>query len=172
MAEICEASRLYAELGDGPAFGRIREDLRQMDEIIRSSGGAIVKIMGEGILATFTDSRAALQAATKMLQPEGPDSLPRRIAFHRGPALVTTLNDRLDYFGETVHLVRNMLQSAESKEFLVSGDTLYNDDLLESLDNLNLAHVLADFTLDESATLLFRCRVQDNPGTALPARTP
>jgi len=172
MAEICEASRLYVELGDGPAFGRIREDLQQMDDLIRSSGGAIVKIVGEGIVAIFTGSRAALLAAAKMLQPENPASLPRRIAFHCGPALVTTLNDRLDYFGETVHLVRNMLQSAESREFLVSADTLYHDQLLESLDDLNLAHVLADFTVDESATLLFRCRVRENPGTALLARTP
>ena len=45
---------------------------------------------------------------------------PLQLAVHRGPAMVTTLNDRLDYFGNSVHLARQLLAIAGPRELLMT----------------------------------------------------
>ena len=157
MAEICDANRLYQELGDGPAFGKIRRGLMQMEEAVRAAGGAVIKIAGEGIVATFGNSLSALRAAVAMQKADTANLLPRRIAVHRGSAMVTTINDRLDYFGETVYLTRTMLQAAAAGELLATARTLQQDDILLLLNEEGLTQKIAEFTLNDSATIL--CRI-------------
>ena len=158
LAELCGANRLYHELGDGPAFGKIRTSLQRMEEAVRTSGGAVVKIVGEGIVATFGDSASALNAAVSLLQHSVSDESPRRLAMHRGPALVTTLNDRLDYFGETVNFARQLLEAAQAAELLLTASTMSQDDLASTLKDHPIAIETVGFTLPESATILLRCR--------------
>ena len=157
LAELCGANRLYHELGDGPAFGKIRTSLQRMEEAVRTSGGAVVKIVGEGIVATFSDSASALNAAVSLLQPFAFDESPRRLAMHRGPALVTTLNDRLDYFGETVNFAWQLLEAAQPDELLLTASTMSQGDLASTLQDHPVAIETADFTLPDSATILLRC---------------
>ena len=56
MTEICGRNELYQSLGDGQAFGQIYTRLQDVDETIRSHGGAIV---GDGVLATFQNPESA-----------------------------------------------------------------------------------------------------------------
>jgi len=158
LAELCGANRLYHELGDGPAFGKIRTSLQRMEEAVRTSGGAVVKIVGEGIVATFGDSASALRAAVSLLQPAASDKSARRLAMHRGPALVTTLNDRLDYFGETVNFARRLLEAAQPDELLLTASTMSQGDLASLVKDHPVAIETAGFTLPDSATILLRCR--------------
>ena len=62
MMEICGRNELYQSLGDGQAFKKIHTRLQDVDETIRSHGGAIVKIVkivGDGVLATFQNPESA-----------------------------------------------------------------------------------------------------------------
>ena len=158
LAELVDASRLYEELGDGPAFGQIRHGLLQLEERIQAAGGAVVKIVAESVVATFSNSLSALQAAAAILKQSSSESLLPRLALHRGSAMVTTINDRLDYFGETVHLTRAMLQSAMPRELLATARTLQQDDLIAYLVEQGLSQHTADFTLDSAGTILCRVR--------------
>ena len=156
MAEICDGSLLYQQLGDGPAFGKIRNGLLKMEEAIRLAGGAVIKIVGEGIVATFGNSVSAVTAASSILRSSKSDSLPQRLALHRGSAMVTTINDRLDYFGETLHMTRMMLQAASAGEFLITTRMLQQDDVATAIQTEGLTAKTADFTLDRSSTILVR----------------
>ena len=158
LAELVNASRLYQELGDGPAFGQIRHGLLQMQGHVQASGGAVVKIVAEGLAATFSNSLSALQAAAAILKQSSSESLLPRLALHRGSAMVTTINDRLDYFGETVHLTRAILQSAAPLELLATAHTLQQDDLIACLVEQGLSQQTADFTLDSAGTILCHIR--------------
>ena len=120
LAQIHQAAALYEKLGDGPAFGQIRAELTRLDEIVRKNGGAVVKTVGEGIVATFTEPVAALRAGIELQSRRANESLPLQVAIHRGPAMVTTLNDRLDYFGGTANRVRELLGSAGPSELLLT----------------------------------------------------
>ena len=61
-----------------------------------------MKIVGEGVLAVFQSTASAVHAAVTLMKKMDLNELPLRTAIDHGPAMVTTLNDRLDYFGATV----------------------------------------------------------------------
>lgn len=157
MAEICGATELYQSLGDGPAFGKIRTRLLQVDQTIRSHGGAIVKIVGDGILATFQNSESALEAITALLTSAN-ETLPLRMALHRSSALVTTLNDRLDYFGEALHLLRTMLHMAEANEIILTASCLPTGAVGAIPQLAGLQIVPLDRIIADTAIVAYRCQ--------------
>jgi serine/threonine protein kinase/class 3 adenylate cyclase len=107
--QLNDADRLFEQLGDAPAFGQLHAHFRAVDEIIRREGGALVKLVGEGIRAVFPEPLLATRAAVAL----GELSESRlRVAVHRGPALVATINEHLDYFGATVHQSEQLLERA------------------------------------------------------------
>ena len=156
MAEICGAIELYQSLGDGPAFGKIRTRLLQVDETIKSHDGAIVKIVGDGILATFQNSESAIGAITALLNATH-EMPPLRMALHRSSALVTTINDRLDYFGEALHLLRTMLHMAKANELILTASVLPSDSggTISPLDGLQI--VPLERIIADTAIVAYRC---------------
>jgi eukaryotic-like serine/threonine-protein kinase len=118
------AADLYMELGDARAFAVIHEHLRRLDERIRREGGAVIKTLGEGVLAAFDQSAAAVRVGLDLHAPPepGPGSsdLRLRVAIHRGPAMVTTLNDHLDYFGATVNQAAQLLRHARGGDLILT----------------------------------------------------
>ncbi|MDA1055700.1 MAG: DUF5939 domain-containing protein [Planctomycetota bacterium] len=124
MAQLDGGSELYEKIGDGAAFDVIRPSLLAMDDCITQHGGTVVKVVAEGMFATFADPSSAVKAglatqqALAKLQHE--HALAVRAAIHRGPALVTTLNDRLDYFGSTVHVTTRLLALTAAGELILT----------------------------------------------------
>jgi serine/threonine protein kinase/class 3 adenylate cyclase len=114
VTELDRAESLYRTLGDGQAFAVIHEHFRLLRERIRREGGAVVKTVGEGLLAAFDDSLAAVRAALDMpallTSQEKTKGLGIRLGIHRGPVLAATINDHLDYFGEVTHQVIRLPQ--------------------------------------------------------------
>jgi hypothetical protein len=60
FTDLRDSTRLYRKIGDAPAFGRVREHFEMLEQAIASEGGAIVKTMGDSVMATFA-SVAALR---------------------------------------------------------------------------------------------------------------
>jgi class 3 adenylate cyclase len=103
-----DAAALYRELGDARAFAVIHEHFRLLDERIRQEGGALVKTVGEGLVAAFNEPVAAVRAALDLQavlrRGEKTQGLRLRVGVHRGAAMAATLNGHLDYFGSTANL--------------------------------------------------------------------
>src|SRR5262249_2857786 len=97
VTDLDGASDLYEEVGDGPAFSRIHECFRLLGERVRQEGGAVVKTVGEGLVAVFNEPAAAVRAALDLpavlRREEATRGLRLRVAVHRGPALAATLNE-------------------------------------------------------------------------------
>jgi serine/threonine protein kinase/class 3 adenylate cyclase len=124
VTALQDAAPLYRALGDARAFGLIHEHFRLLEERIKREGGALVKTMGEGMLAVFTEPVAAVRAGLelpKLLTAHAPTrELRLKLAIHRGPAMAATLNDHLDYFGTTVNTVCRLPEYAESDELALT----------------------------------------------------
>jgi class 3 adenylate cyclase len=64
--------------------------------------------VGEGIVASFSEPVAAVTAALELAyaldEHDATRGLGLRVGVHRGPVLVATINDHLDYFGNTARL--------------------------------------------------------------------
>jgi eukaryotic-like serine/threonine-protein kinase len=119
-----QADALYHDLGDTRAFGVIHEHLKRLGEAIRAGGGAVVKTMGEGVLASFNQVDDAVRTALDMMPRLGggpsPHMLRVRVGIHRGTTLAATLNDQLDYFGTTARQAVGTLQYSRGGELVLT----------------------------------------------------
>jgi class 3 adenylate cyclase len=106
FTDLKGSTELYERVGDMVAFDLVREHFRVLHEIVAGNGGAVVKTIGDAVMATFPSPDRALAAALTMrdsVQALKKDLL-IKIGIHEGPCLAVTLNDRLDYFGQTVNI--------------------------------------------------------------------
>ena len=112
-----------SEFGDARAFAVLHGYFQAVGEAVQREGGAVVKTVGEGVLASFIDPEAAVRVALELAGgavhgAEAP--LRPRVAVHRGPVLVATINDRLDYFGATVSLASRLTQRVFGGELVLT----------------------------------------------------
>src|SRR5262249_47168192 len=105
VTELEGAARLYGELGDPRAFAVVHEHFRLLGARIAAEGGALVKTVGEGVLAAFTGSDAAVRAGLEFQPaPAAPEATPGprlRGGIHPGSAPAAPLHHHLAYFRTT-----------------------------------------------------------------------
>src|SRR5262249_9092499 len=53
FTDLCGSTRLYREIGDAPAFGVVMSHFDVLREAIAEEGGAIVKTIGDSVMAVF-----------------------------------------------------------------------------------------------------------------------
>jgi serine/threonine protein kinase/class 3 adenylate cyclase len=125
LTELEDSATLYRDLGDARAFEVLREQFHILETAIRREGGALIKTVGEGVVAAFTDPVAAVRTGLDLQRAldanEPTRGLRIRVAIHRGPAMAATINEHLDYFGATVHQATRILDHAERGAVVVSG---------------------------------------------------
>lgn len=121
FTDLKGSTELYARVGDLVAYDLVRAHFRLLHEIVAAEGGAVVKTIGDAVMATFPVPHRAVAAALRMraamqgLNAErGADDLVLKIGLHEGPCLAVSLNDRQDYFGQTVNVAARVQQLAAS----------------------------------------------------------
>jgi serine/threonine protein kinase/class 3 adenylate cyclase len=123
--DLERAQELYTQLGDAKAFAQIHDCFRMLNDGIRREGGALVKTVGEGVLAAFSDPVAALRAALEfpsaLVEQETTRGLHLRVGIHRGPAMAATLNGQLDYFGTAVNTALALPEHARAGDVVLTG---------------------------------------------------
>jgi class 3 adenylate cyclase len=105
----------------------VRAHFAYLAAIVRAHGGAIVKTIGDAILAAFLDPAAALAAAIEMQREVGRFNAAQegrgivlKVGLHDGPVIAVTLNDRLDYFGATVNLAARLQAESRGGDVVLS----------------------------------------------------
>ena len=158
-----QADALYQELGDARAFGVIHEHIQSLGERIREGGGAVVKTMGEGVLASFTDVEAAVRTALEIVERLGSGSGERqlrpRLGIHRGTTLAATLNDHLDYFGSTARQAVATLDFARAGELILTQAVAADPGVAALLNTRNISGEVIPLKRAEMPHLI---RIRDN----------
>lgn len=129
FTDLRESTRLYRQIGDAPAFGRVREHFEILEQAVAAEGGAIVKTMGDSVMAAFSHPAAAMRAIRKaqaQIAQNQKQPLWLKAGIHRGPCIAVTLNDRLDYFGSTVNIAARLPGFSQGGEVIFS-TPVYND---------------------------------------------
>ena len=116
FTDLKGSTALYDRVGDMVAYDLVRQHFRVLNEIVASEAGAVVKTIGDAVMATFPTPDRALAAALRMreLVRSIKDDLLIKIGIHEGPCLAVTLNDRLDYFGQTVNIAARVQSLADA----------------------------------------------------------
>ena len=66
FTDLKGSTELYERVGDLVAFDLVREHFRTLNEIVAAEGGAVVKTIGDAVMATFLTPDHALAAALRM----------------------------------------------------------------------------------------------------------
>ena len=138
FTDLVGSTHLYGEMGDAGAYHLVREHFAMLSEIVRRHEGNIVKTRGDGIHAAFMQPDDALRAAIEMQQaiPDFNRSLELegisiRVGLHSGSSIAVTLNDRLDYYGESVNLSARLEGQGQAGDITMSqsfaGDPVIRD---------------------------------------------
>ena len=122
--EVGRLDAIYSEQGDSGTFAVVHECLQLADQAVNEARGAVIKMIGDGFLAAFEEPAGAIKVAlelpARIAGSESTRGRPVRVAIHRGDAMMTTINGRLDYFGMTVNNVFELLNSAEFGDVLIT----------------------------------------------------
>jgi class 3 adenylate cyclase len=130
FTDLKNSTRLYREIGDATAFGRVMNHFDVLRKAITEQDGAIVKTIGDAVMAVFRRPVAAIlavcQAQKELASSSYGNPLMLKAGIHTGPCIAVTLNDRLDYFGSTVNLAARLEGLSNGSDVIVSR-TLYDD---------------------------------------------
>jgi class 3 adenylate cyclase len=140
FTDLRDSTVLYREIGDAPAFGRVLDHFTVLRETIAAEQGALVKTIGDAVMAVFlrpVSAVRAMLAAQTRLAAWGNDGGPRlhlKAGVHYGPCIAVTLNDRLDYFGSTVNLASRLEKFSSGDDIIVSGVVRQDPEVAELIE--------------------------------------
>lgn len=139
FTDLRGSTQLYREIGDAPAFGRVMSHFDVLREAIASEEGALVKTIGDAVMAVFRRPAAAMRAILKAQRtlaapPDGMRPLKLKVGIHAGPCIAVTLNDRLDYFGCTVNLAARLEGISTGEDVVISAAVWADPEVAELLN--------------------------------------
>jgi class 3 adenylate cyclase len=148
FTDLRGSTELYERVGDLAAFDLVQAHFRVLHEIVASEAGAVVKTIGDAVMATFATPDRAVAAALRMRGAmrdlnarAGRDDLVLKIGLHEGPCIAVALNERQDYFGQTVNIAARVQGLADAQSIFVTGAVVENAEAARLLTDLKLTAV-------------------------------
>ncbi len=138
FSDLKGSTALYTRVGDAAAYHLVREHFAYLAAIVRAHEGAVVKTIGDAVMASFVDPQKALEAALEIQErvaefnagladgrdreagPGPEEALIIKLGLHEGPAIAVTLNDQLDYFGQTVNMAARLQGESQGGDIVFS----------------------------------------------------
>jgi class 3 adenylate cyclase len=131
FTDLKGSTALYERIGDLKAFSLVHQHFDRLGSVIKENAGAFVKTIGDAVMASFLNPLDAVQAAlemnreiTRFNRAFTSRDVILKIGIHKGPCIAVTLNDRLDYFGQTVNTAARVQGLAGAEEIYVTDAVL------------------------------------------------
>ncbi len=147
FSDLKGSTELYERVGDLVAYDLVQSHFRALNEAIALESGAVVKTIGDAVMATFPTPDRGLAAALRMrdaVRSVGDGragDLTVKIGLHEGPCLAVMLNERLDYFGQTVNIASRVQGLCESRSIFATRPVVEQPDAARLLGNVGLVPV-------------------------------
>ena len=129
FADISGSTRLYEILGDTIARELVSQCLDLMTEQVNRHNGAVIKTIGDEIMATFATAEQAVEACMSMQEAVAEDLPLRnqhtpanftiRIGMHFGSCIL----EGGDVFGDAVNVAARMAGIAKGSQIITTQDT-------------------------------------------------
>ncbi len=152
FTDLRNSTQLYREIGDATAFGRVMSHFDVVRKAIVDRDGAIVKTIGDAVMAVFRSAAdgllAMLEVQRALAEPsEGGIPLQLKAGLHTGPCIAVTLNDRLDYFGSTVNMAARLECLSSGSDVIISRSVYEDAKVRQLIESEDLAAVEFDMSL-------------------------
>jgi class 3 adenylate cyclase len=148
FTDLRGSTELYERVGDLMAYDLVRHHFRALAAVVREHEGAVVKTIGDAVMATFPSPSNGLGAALAMHEAmirlnasHDRDDLHLKVGLHEGPCLAVMLNDRLDYFGQTVNIAARVQGLAGPQSIYATGAIVEHESARDILTRSRIAPV-------------------------------
>jgi len=145
FTDIKGSTELYERIGDLKAFGLVQQHFETLARVVRRHHGAIIKTIGDAVMATFLTPLDAVNATLDMYRDieafnreRGEHQIFLKAGVHRGYAIAVTLNDQLDYFGQTVNIAARVQNLANADEIYVTEEIYGHEGVRDALRKLDV----------------------------------
>ena len=145
FTDLKGSTALYERVGDLVAYDLVRQHFHILQAVVGAEAGAIVKTIGDAVMATFPTPDRALAAALRMREEMTRINAERRnedlllkIGIHEGPCLAVMLNESQDYFGQTVNVAARVQGLASSRAIFVTKSVVEDPKAAKILRNSGL----------------------------------
>ena len=143
FTDLRGSTALYAERGDSAAYHIVRRHFEVVGLAVRRNRGAIVKTVGDAVMAMFSSGADAVRAALES-QSELEDrteelgtELVLKAGVHVAPCLAVRMNGRLDFFGTGVNLAARLVGRSGGRDVVIT------EEARADLDSSPLAGAIA-----------------------------
>ncbi len=128
FVDIADSTQRHGRFDDAKAYHSLCDYLAILFRNTHASGGIEIKTIGDAVMLSFRNTAAAIKAAImanfdfqKYNQEKRTEEHIRiKVGIHKGPALLVSLNGKLDYFGRTVHEAAAIQKCSKSGELSFS----------------------------------------------------
>jgi class 3 adenylate cyclase len=145
FTDLKGSTALYERVGDLVAYDLVRQHFHILYEVVAAEAGAVVKTIGDAVMATFQTPDRALAAALRMREEmtrinaeRKNEDLLLKIGIHEGPCLAVTLNNSQDYFGQTVNMAARVQGLASSRAIFVTKSVVEDEKSAKILETSGL----------------------------------
>jgi len=133
FTDLKGSTALYDREGDLAAYRLVQDHFAALKQVVRDHSGAMIKTMGDAVMAAFPNGNNGIAAAIAMMTAMQELAGHRRrnevglkVGLHAGPALAINAGQTLDYFGQTVNIAARVQGLADAGEICVT--RALNDD--------------------------------------------
>jgi class 3 adenylate cyclase len=152
FTDLRGSTALYERIGDLNAYMQVQRHFEHLLDVTVRYQGAVTKTIGDAIMAAFPTPADAVRAALEMrdaveqLNRDRPQrDFVLKIGLHTGASIAVTLNERLDYFGQTVNIAARVQNLAGGDEICMTEDVHVAP---------NVAEILAPYRIEMTAAEL------------------
>ncbi len=123
FADVVDSTALTERLGDAAFRAKARELNASLRTLIRECGGTPVEgpTLGDGVLASFTSAREAIEASLRCADAGNREGLPLHVGVHAGDVMREKDPDgRANVYGGAVNIAARIAGASAPGEILVS----------------------------------------------------
>lgn len=126
FTDLRGSTAMYAERGDPLAYRLVRDHFAIVGEAIDRNQGALIKTIGDAVMASFASGADAVRAAFEAQEElharaeHMGGELIVKAGVHAGACLGVTLNDRLDFFGSVVNTAARVQGVSHGNDVVVT----------------------------------------------------
>jgi class 3 adenylate cyclase len=154
FTDLKASTELYERVGDLTAYDLVQAHFGVLNEVVARESGAVVKTIGDAVMASFPTPDRGIAAVLRMREAmnalnasRDSEDLLLKIGIHEGPCLAVTLNDRLDYFGQTVNIASRVQGLAMSRSIFATEPIVHHPEAARLLAEAGLTPVAQRHTL-------------------------
>ncbi|NTU78043.1 MAG: adenylate/guanylate cyclase domain-containing protein [Chloroflexales bacterium] len=145
FTDLKGSTEMYEQIGDAKAYFLVHQHFDTLRRVIRERHGAIVKTIGDAVMAVFDNPIEATTAALEMIDALTTfnhtisQELILKVGLHRGHAIAVTVNERIDYFGQNVNIAARVQALADANEVYITADVYTSPGVSDALKAYQVA---------------------------------